>query len=741
MRKFTFSTSKLKYKELEKSLCFFVKMKRFWDSSGYYYDIWQPVDKDIEGDISDYRFKTNNVLMIVNKVVDENEEESDSVLFECYEAYRYSASHYRDWVIVLNSYLHRCHDAEDKYSYINLLWFLNYCPWTEDMFIRVLEQSFSSYILTLFEVIRDIGRCLSLRKQESLERVFRHFGHQYTIYRSDFLQEALENISPRLEDADAINLFNIVNYILVDPKEASPRRRGVVASNPLLSLYHWLNGNGADIQYDTLSFLFAIVPSVIRMQIVKRYFHDIRLGKTTFDERLLNDFKDNPCDDFIRYRYCLYTPNAPINLGVPLLCDCLSTIKKTNGEEFQTFDGVLDFAASRCDIVNPNIDLGVNSFIPRCNGGAVYNRQFSGFISFEYVYELNEGGRTRTITDTTHMLSNSSSEVAQGELSSRSTRIRHVRIYPQEVTLSDSSDISLVWCDVKQRVIDSLRRELGDHTFNGVYFEIAYDPDKLQELKRIYYYNVGQDERNVNTVFLRKKYYTQHSCSPTFSDTPHKATGLPYFWCRGTECFHNCLNEQVLTSCSDWREYTLYHLVEILGYPKLHRVEAGLEPDETIRRFLAIVNKAMKKLRHLRCRECGHLMRVAKDGSFNRYNRYCCYNPTCGEYRKEVYLNYCFNCKKGLIDSRDTTKCPNGWYICPDCHSCCDNSQYERQAQIYLQAGRPIPPSLQSRLNSGHNDKGIYFCHQCGAQLEEVDDHEEILYECQQCRVRYKINE
>ncbi len=87
-------------------------------------------------------------------------------------------------------------------------------------------------------------------------------------------------------------------------------------------------------------------------------------------------------------------------------------------------------------------------------------------------------------------------------------------------------------------------------------------------------------------------------------------------------------------------------------------------------------------------------------------------------------LNYCFKCKRGLIDSRDTKRCPNNWYIYPDCLSCCDDNMYARQVQLYILANKPVPVKLNVMLGQGHNDKNIFFCPDCGCQiLITKDEH------------------
>ena len=178
------------------------------------------------------------------------------------------------------------------------------------------------------------------------------------------------------------------------------------------------------------------------------------------------------------------------------------------------------------------------------------------------------------------------------------------------------------------------------------------------------------------------------------------------------------------------------HMLEIIGYPILKETEAGYEADEVVRQFISVATKVMQKFRRLKCRACGHLLFTNKTSGFNTYNKFACTNPGCAEYGNSIYLNYCFHCKTGLIDSRDSKQCPNGWYICPSCLACCNDEQYERQAQRYELSGRPIPPRIQRMLGHGHNNQGIYYCFKCGNQMEgRVDDSGRTFSECPNCHL------
>lgn len=109
----------------------------------------------------------------------------------------------------------------------------------------------------------------------------------------------------------------------------------------------------------------------------------------SLDVKLLEQFRDNVFLEFMRYRYCINTPGCKINIGNQLLCDCILTLIETQGKSFQPFNGILDFVINHCDVTSPKINLGLDSFLPYCNGGAVYNDAFVGFIDYSIIISLD----------------------------------------------------------------------------------------------------------------------------------------------------------------------------------------------------------------------------------------------------------------------------------------------------------------------------------------------------------------
>ena len=129
---------------------------------------------------------------------------------------------------------------------------------------------------------------------------------------------------------------------------------------------------------------------------------------------------------------------------------------------------------------------------------------------------------------------------------------------------------------------------------------------------------------------------------------------------------------------------------------------------------------------------------------------FACDNYQCSQYRKEIYLSRCNNCKRELIDSRDSKKCENGWVICPSCLACCNDDLFDRLIAKHRRDGY-IPPRLLESQGKGHNNKDIFFCPKCGAQLGNIKVEEVVILEdgtedvithtefgCSQCNVSFE---
>lgn len=143
-------------------------------------------------------------------------------------------------------------------------------------------------------------------------------------------------------------------------------------------------------------------------------------------------------------------------------------------------------------------------------------------------------------------------------------------------------------------------------------------------------------------------------------------------------------------------------------------------PNAVYNQFVTQINKAIRFSKRLVCKDCGHILFPARQRGHTRFK---CLLPSCPEYNKEVYLNYCHGCKKGIIDSRDTKQCPNGLYICPSCNSCCSNAFFETMAERYRVQGLPVPAFVSRNMGNGHRDQNMFFCSKCGSQKVDYIDN------------------
>jgi len=141
------------------------------------------------------------------------------------------------------------------------------------------------------------------------------------------------------------------------------------------------------------------------------------------------------------------------------------------------------------------------------------------------------------------------------------------------------------------------------------------------------------------------------------------------------------------------------------------------------------LNKYLHVLHNAYCNECKRPLAPKLNANRKELVRYKatkfeCTNIECSAKAKPVYLNNCSNkfCK-ALIDSRITKiKCNNGFYICKECYSCCNNYHFARDG----------------RATKGHLEQNIMYCPDCGCRLIISKFAHNILY-CANCKQEKEI--
>lgn len=295
------------------------------------------------------------------------------------------------------------------------------------------------------------------------------------------------------------------------------------------------------------------------------------------------------------------------------------------------------------------------------------------------------------------------------------TRMRAKMVDDARIGEFPGVDEAVVWKRIKERLTEIF----------GETLEYPYDAAKLREAKTDTQYSEANKD-DVCFIKAHKTYrgYQTTYCAPTLSEFPTFLTDKKCAICTNDMCFVTSVRKD-----PPWREYKLIHILEILGYNVIEDTEAGYMTSKVYNQFVNQINKAIRFYKRLTCRECGHILFPS---NLNGYNRFKCELSGCKEFGKEVYLNWCHECRVGLIDSRNTKQCPNELYICPRCNACCSNALFESIALKYERSGSGIPRFLSKKMGNGHADRGMVFCAKCGMQKvkSKVPPY---VYSCPRC--------
>jgi hypothetical protein len=200
-------------------------------------------------------------------------------------------------------------------------------------------------------------------------------------------------------------------------------------------------------------------------------------------------------------------------------------------------------------------------------------------------------------------------------------------------------------------------------------------------------------------------------CEGRIIDTSHKEAGLQYNWCSGNACFTD-IYPSTLTNDRSNVDINIYNTAIFLNLiADNNKINKQLFQDLHSR--LNWLNSAAP---HFYCESCGRILEASsKKGS--KLNAHAitwfeCQNVMCNKQGMQIYINHCWNERcRTIVDSRETSKCPNGIYICHMCGVCCGEKMFEHKKR----AGLPYPPYK-------HYERDMYFCYKCGRPLTKQGD-------------------
>lgn len=194
---------------------------------------------------------------------------------------------------------------------------------------------------------------------------------------------------------------------------------------------------------------------------------------------------------------------------------------------------------------------------------------------------------------------------------------------------------------------------------------------------------------------------------------------LEFWWCENYPCFSPSRIRKENTQ-RDWNDYNIHDFLFIL---KVHYSDIHLEI------ILNLINKINRFIEHLKCRNCGCLLlpRGRSNYAFHGLSLFYCGNKSCEESEMNVYLSHCLNGRcEMIIDSRDSVKCENGWYICNYCLACCNSNSLQKRKLVT----ETINNNEYKGTIIGHKDLKIISCPKCSKTISVLklkEEHQRVL--------------
>lgn len=480
--------------------------------------------------------------------------------------------------------------------------------------------------------------------------------------------------------------------------------------NDFYTLILWFLSYSKTFDFETLCRLFIYFLPKDQVHIIKALFYMAEEGQIQLNTKML--------DRILRVDVDLYRlissqhPELPIDVSSEIVIKSLVNI--TEKGNFSTEKDVLTIVIQAAQY-NKNENFKIGSYFDTCVGRKTYkwngNRRVNGCIKqindswfsatiYPYVEEMvfsrREGYHTESVW-------NSSFHEAVGAIKSITGRRWNIENSYWEVPLEEKETLF----------------EIAD----DYGFEI--EGSKNPHMKKFKEENEGRPAR-VNY------------CEGRPAQKPEEYTGKKFLWCRNSKCYSDCVKEH---SKEEWRNYTLLDFCRILGID----TDSIDSEGRTVKygkylSFSSIINRANSIVEHLYCRECGEMLEPVQVSNYYTHlvTYFHCTNTSCGKNHDKIYISKCFNWKcNGVIDDRNTQKCPNGWNICPECGSCCSNRIAQQRINNCNELGTSLNRYFIDFINNnrGHLEKRKFYCWKCGNLTTNIGNS---IFECHNCGVRYE---
>lgn len=259
--------NKSRYEELRKNPVFFLRFNENirYDNKGKEIDFstWDSHDSYLNISIKADNFADRALgycLCIIDNAEDKKDNEGNVIPDEVKMTFHNAApNNVNDWIYIINSFVIRSQNKEDKYAFLELLWALDKLTWNSPTLISAFSRYPSQTIPFLITNFQKFGRVLSYYKQEELKLVCSTFNGQYSIYSPEILKQAYDclpygicpTIFQRKPDYKSLNLFSIIDAIFEQYSLAN-LDESVVKTNTIIMLHSWLHSDKPLGDYNVL---------------------------------------------------------------------------------------------------------------------------------------------------------------------------------------------------------------------------------------------------------------------------------------------------------------------------------------------------------------------------------------------------------------------------------------------------------------------------------------------------------
>lgn len=499
-------------------------------------------------------------------------------------------------------------------------------------------------------------------------------------------------------------VFYCIKYLI--KIDSSNKETIEQVENDYYTIILWFLSYSKKFDYELLCRLFIYFLPEDQVRIIKRLFYMMEEGEIQLSVKML--------DNLLRVDAILYKliseqhPEVPIDVSSEIVIKALVHLTET--ENFSSNKDVLNIVI-KAGQYSKNERFKIGSYFDECRGRMVH---------------YWEGNKTKC----GHI-----KQIKEGWYGVEVYQNVEGRVYRKFMGYHTETVVNTSF----HTIVDAIR-SINGRKWNAEkkYWEVPTDAkDRLFDIAKEY----GLSIEGTNNTHM-KTYRVENEGKPARVDycegRPALREDEDFLWCRNSKCFFWGVREHTK---KEWENYTLLDFCRILGL----NTDSIDSKGRTVRygkylTFSSIINRANFIIEHLYCRECGKMLEPVNIANFLAHlvTHFHCTNTTCEKYHDVIYISKCFNWKcNGVIDDRDTKKCPNGWNICPECGSCCSTRTVGQRIANNNEIGIPTNPYLIDfyNRNLGHLEKREFYCWKCGSPMRRIG---ETLYDCPTCGVGYE---